>query len=650
MSIASDAGLFDDLDVLLVDDDRDDCALIGSVLSRIELGPSRRGRCRLHDVPTLGAGLQALRESEYDVILLDLKLPDAEGLEALNRLMAAQTLAPILILTGLRDESIAVAAVKAGAQDFLDKAHLSTELLERAMRYAIERHHLRRELAIKARELEASEDRLRRLIAGAADGIVITDQQGTILFANPAAEALFNRPRARLLGTVLGLPVDGISAELELVRPDGRGLTAEMRVSLVDWHGTPSILAAFRDITAHKETLRQLDETRVRQLTVRDQFLSHVSHELRTPLTVAQQWTELLKDSLLGPVSPEQFKALETVLRNCRHLEKLIEDLLEAQRSDSGKLRIDPLRAHMPALAEEAVAAVRAAQRSLTIEFRLELEPNLPDLLADPSRIRQVLINLLSNAAKFTPGGGTVTLAAGRDPDAADELRVSVRDTGCGIPPEEQELVFEHLYQREMGPQVGRRGLGLGLYICRQIVTGHGGRIWVDSEVGKGSTFHFTVPTFSCRTLLARLPVSSGSDAPLHLIGIVVRPADGVVLQAFEAKFLDATRQVVSACIMPDRDLLLPRLVCDQWGELVFVIAAADAAGIAVLVERLRGQLAGAGDTGRNRLEFTFDTMPLPVGSYTGRPTSPWLDEVAPHLEAALGRMTAANRFGASAL
>lgn len=631
----------DDLDVLLIEDDADDRALVREVLAEVSLGPDGVGRCRQRDAGTLAEALAILAEAAFDVILLDLHLPDAGGLEALSRLVGAQGLAPVLILTDLHDEAAGLAAVKEGAQDFLVKDRLDASLLGRSIRYAVERHRMRREVAIRARELSASEDRLRRLIAAAPDGIVITDRAGVIIFCNPAAEALFNRPRSALIGSVLGLPVDGSHNELELHRPDGQPLTAEMRVAPVEWLGLPGYLANFRDITAHKETLQQLDDMRLRQVMVRDQFLAHVSHELRTPLTVAEQWVTLLRDGMIGPVTDEQRTALETVLRNCRHLEKLIEDLLEAQRSETGKLRIEPLRARLHGLVEDAIASARAARRKDDIRFVADLPPTLPDLLADPGRIRQVLINLLNNAAKFTPAGGSVTVTAAPDHDGPGELHVSVTDTGCGIPAAEQERIFEHLYQREMGPEIGRRGLGLGLYICRQIVTQHGGRIWVDSVVGRGSTFHFTVPVFSCRALLAKLPLPAGGGGTLCLVGVDARPV-GQPLQAFEVRFLDAMRRVIGECLMPDRDLLLPRLTCDEQGELAFVVATADAAGAAVLVDRLRSQLEGAGDTGQNRLTFGFDAAPLAVPPRRGRPAAAWLDEAAGALQDELERMTRA--------
>ncbi|MBM4131667.1 PAS domain S-box protein [bacterium] len=632
----------EDLDILLVADDAADRALLRTSLAEVRLGESGAGRCSVWEAGSLAEALAAVAAAFFDVIVLDLRLPDVNGPDGVKRLLSAQNVAPVVAFADRWDAAAGLAAVRCGAQALLGRDGLEPATLGRTLLFAVERHRQRRKVAIREREVAASEERLRRLIAASPDGIVITDRAGVVVFANPAAETLFSRPRSTLIGSPLGLPVDGSRSEMVLYRPDGRPLTAELHVAPIEWLGRPGHLANFRDITVHKQTLLELDDARLRQIMVRDQFLAHVSHELRTPITVAEQWITLLHDGLLGPTTPEQTSALATARRNCRHLEKLIEDLLEAQRSESGKLRVEPLRTDLRHLVEEAIATVHAAQRDDVLRFRADLPDDLPDLLADPGRVRQVLVNLLGNAAKFTPAGGTVSVTAGPEPHVPDQLRVSVRDTGCGIPPDEHERIFEHLYQREMGQEVARKGLGLGLYICRQIVTQHGGRIWADSEVGRGSTFHFTVPVFSCRALLDRLPEPPGGHGALCLVSIDARPADGAPLQAFEARYLDAARRVAGECLLPDRDLLLPRLVCDQHGELMFIVAAADAAGAAVLVDRLRRQLAGAGDAGGGRLEFRLDAAPLPTPAPQAAAAGDRLHGIAAVLEAELKRMTVA--------
>lgn len=627
---------------LLIEDDPEDRNLVHAVLGRISTGDGDHHRWRIQDAPTLAEGLAAIRDDSFDVILLDLHLPDAVGLDALRRLLAAQSLAPVLILTSEENEAVGVDAVKEGAQDFLPKARLDAQQMQRAIDYAIERHRLRRELLLKTNEIEAGEERLRRIIASSADGVVILDAEGVVVFANPAAANLFERPRSALIGSRLELPGNNDVSELELPRSCARPLTAEMRMVPLEWQGAPARLATLRDITAHKETLRQLDETRLRQLTVRDQFLSHVSHELRTPLTVAQQWISLMRDEMLGPLTADQRRAVETVLRNCRHLEKLIEDLLEATRSDNGTLRIDPLRARFAPLAEEAIASARAAQRGDTITYCLDVPAHLPDLLADPGRVRQVLINLLNNAAKFTPAGGKVTVTAAIAPDTPGDMLISVSDTGCGIPAEELERIFDHLYQRDLGPEVSRRGLGLGLYICRQIVTRHGGRIWAESTPGHGSTFRFTMPIFSTRALLSRLPTPAADIDALCVLGVHARPSGHDSLRGYEAKYFDDARARVASCVMPDRDLLLPRLDCDEHGELMFVVAVADEAGAAVLADRIGRVLNSLRSDELSRLEFRVFTVPMAVGPRTGFPAGAWLDGAAAALDSAMEHLTQA--------
>jgi signal transduction histidine kinase len=630
----------DAVDILLVSADSEHDQLVRAVLSEIPCGADRALRgYRLHAALSTAEAVAALGEGAFDVVLLDLALPEATA--AVSALLAVPAPVPIVALADTRDEEFGLEIIRHGAQDYLASWQLNASLLERSLVYAIERQRLLRDLTLRTREVAAAEERLGRLIAGSADAIVITDLAGIVRFANPAAESLFHRSRRELTGRPLGCAVDVPVVELTIPGPGGTFAVAESRATDLEWQGAPARLVVLRDITAHKETLRQLEETRLRQVTVRDQLLSNVSHELRTPLTAVQQWATLLRDGVLGPLDVEQQRAIGAVVRNCGHLEKLIDDLLEATRSETGRLRVEPLRTSLAAVAEEATAAVRAAMRDDVVNLDVDLPSDLPPVLADPARLRQILVNLLGNAVKFTPVGGNVHLTAARDSAGPYDVRVSVSDSGCGIAPEEHDRIFEHFYQTGSDAEMKRRGLGLGLYLCRQFVGAHGGRIWVESGVGRGSTFHFTIPAFSCRALLAGLPPPTGRGGPC-LVGVLARTADGQRLRDFEARYLDSIRRTIGDCLMPDRDLLLPRFAVDEQGECSFVVAGADEAGAGVLVARLRDQLARSVENGGGRLAVSFTVAPLSVPATSAADAEQWLNAIEAVLEPAVLAMLAA--------
>lgn len=245
-----------------------------------------------------------------------------------------------------------------------------------------------------------------------------------------------------------------------------------------------------RALAAERAADAELDRSRREQLRLKDQLLSNVSHELRTPLTAAFQFVGLVLDGIAGPMNDRQKEYLEVAQRNLKQLTRMIGDLLDTTRSESGKLNIEIGRVRIDALLAEIVrsAVSPAAERGL--ELVLDAAAPLPEALSDAGRVRQVVTNLLDNALKFTPSGGRVTVRAAPDDGF---VRVSVEDTGKGIPAEAQKRLFQRLYQAD-DDVAGRRGLGLGLYISREIVNRHGGRMWVESEVGRGSTFHFTLP------------------------------------------------------------------------------------------------------------------------------------------------------------
>jgi Amt family ammonium transporter len=236
----------------------------------------------------------------------------------------------------------------------------------------------------------------------------------------------------------------------------------------------------------------ELDRTRLEQLEMKDEFISHVSHELRSPLSAVHQFTTILLDGLAGELNGAQREYLEIVLRNSLQLRDMIGDLLEVTRAQSGKLTIDREPTSIRDLFRPIIQtfARRAAEKG--IAFRTSCPPALPMVHADPNRIGQVLSNLLDNALKFT-SVGEVFLSACLDDDDKF-VRVAVTDTGCGIDADSLPKIFDRLYQSPNTVVLSRKGLGLGLHICQQLVELHGGKIWADSSEDNGTTIFFTVP------------------------------------------------------------------------------------------------------------------------------------------------------------
>ena len=242
--------------------------------------------------------------------------------------------------------------------------------------------------------------------------------------------------------------------------------------------------------------LEQLNAELDGAMKTKDQFLSNISHELRTPLNSIIGFTDLLLTQDLGPrLSAQQRDFLDTVARNGHQLLQLINELLDLQRIAAGRMELKPEPVVLAALLNEAASSVQAQVQKH--EHTLVVSPPPPELrvYADVGRVRQVLLNLLSNAIKFTPDGGRITVVAAAVNGADDsEVRIAVTDTGIGIAPEDQPKLFKEFSQLDASASRKYEGTGLGLALSRQLVELHGGNMGVESEIGKGSTFWFTLP------------------------------------------------------------------------------------------------------------------------------------------------------------
>jgi PAS domain S-box-containing protein len=354
---------------------------------------------------------------------------------------------------------------------------------------------------LRAAQEEAS--KRQAILESIAEGVMVADARGEVIMMNAAAERILGLRREEVLGRPIrhftGLygpawqewmasmrrwlsapqgqpPALFMRHELE---PEGRFITVHAAPVMMgtEFLGTVSV---FRDITAEVEADRAKTE-----------FISTVSHELRTPMTSIKGYVDLLLMGSAGSLSETQQRFLQIVRANADRLRTLVDDLLDISRIESGRLQLD-LR---PVPLESAVEAVVASFKARVDEKRQQIEVELPDhlplVMADNDRLIQILMNLVSNAHKYTPEGGQIRIRARLQEEM---IRVEVQDTGIGIPPEALPRIFERFYRVDDPRVQETSGAGLGLSIVRTLVELHGGQIGVESEVGKGSTFYFTLP------------------------------------------------------------------------------------------------------------------------------------------------------------
>lgn len=424
--------------ILVVDDDE-------SVLLTVQAVLEMDG----YAVTAVGQGseaLQQLQRQEYDLVLTDLRLDDLDGLTILSQVKRLSPDTVVVLLTGYASLESAVKALREGAYDYLFKPSEVEELRATVAR-GIEKRQLT--LALRARVAELEE-------ANATIGRFNADLQRRV---DEATAAL----RIRM-------------GELARARDE--------------------IAALYRGAQYHVEQLEELGR-------LKSQFLSMASHELKTPLTAMAGFVQLALRRVRrrldhGPPTPAEWEQeqrsmaqqLDTLNRQTGKLARLIDELLDVSRIEQGKVefRFEPLD-----LGELVAETVARMQHTTTQHELVVAAPDGADLriMADHDHIEQVLNNLLGNAIKYSPEGGRVEIALRPSEDA---VHLTVTDRGVGIPPTEIEAIFDLFYRVREGRGASAGGMGLGLFISREIVTRHDGRIWVESELGHGSTFHVELP------------------------------------------------------------------------------------------------------------------------------------------------------------
>jgi GAF domain-containing protein len=306
-------------------------------------------------------------------------------------------------------------------------------------------------------------------------------------YESPVRNALIDAGHRALLG--VPLLSEGEVIGVLAVTNKMPGEFASDAVRLLSTFATQSALAIqnarlFREIADKSQQLEAASRHK-------SEFLANMSHELRTPLNAIIGFSEVLTERMFGEVNEKQAEYLQDILSSGRHLLSLINDILDLSKVEAGRLDLDLGRFHLPTALDNALTLVRERATRHGIRLTQTVDDRVGDIVADERKVKQILLNLLSNAVKFTPEGGRVGLTATA---AEDVITIVVSDTGVGIAPEDQAAIFEEFRQVGRDDARTQEGTGLGLTLAKKFVELHGGRIWVQSHVGQGSTFAFTLP------------------------------------------------------------------------------------------------------------------------------------------------------------
>jgi PAS domain S-box-containing protein len=494
--------------VLLIEDSPAQALMMRGVLEKVA-----KPQIELAHAERLSTAFERLSQESPDVILLDLFLPDSKGLESFVKLHARAPETPIVIVSWLEDEGVAVKAVQQGAQDYLVKGRVHGDLLVRSLRYAIERKRSELAMARLAAIVESSDD---AILSVTTEGAVVSWNSAAERIYGYKAEEIIGRPisvttppdRAEEVRSLLGKLKQGRGLqnfEILCLKKNGKPFFASLTLSpMKDPDGEVRLISSIvRDVSEHKMSEAKLQilagelEQRNQEL---QQFAYVASHDLREPLRTMASYTQLLARRYKDRLDADANDFIGYVVNAAARMQALIDDLLTYSRL--GRQTKPPVLTDFEAVLHEVVENL-----STTIgeSGAVVTHDPLPTLSAEAIEMTQLYQNLIANALKFhgkdpprvhisaqerqRPRDGNL---GGPNSQPETEWVFSVRDNGIGIDPKNAGrifMIFQRLHTQEEYP-----GTGIGLAICKKIVEHNGGRIWVESEPGKGTTFYFTIP------------------------------------------------------------------------------------------------------------------------------------------------------------
>ena len=487
------------LKILLIEDDAAFAFIVKRTIVTI------RSDYLVTHVVRIENALQELARETFDVVLTDLTLPDASGLESVQKLRAFSPDLPLIVLTSLESEEQDVLALQAGAQDYICKDLMAPSVLNLSIQHAIERQKIRAENARMCEELETQRKQLKQ----------------------------------------------------------------------------------------KNERLQQLVETAHR-------FVDNVSHEFRTPLTVVREYASLMRDGVLGEINEEQAEFLDVIGYRVDDLNTMVDDMLDSSKLEVGLMGAHREPTHPDSIIERSLSGLQLKAQVRGVDLRFESDEDLPDVYCDPEKVGRVVTNLVSNAIKFCDQDKGQVQVAVRHQDGDRDVRISVTDNGQGIDEDGLSRMFDRFRQLGTSTQSSTKGFGLGLNIARELVDLNYGEITVDSTVGQGTTFTFTVPVDDwpeiIRRYTARL-VRSDADATVAVVRVAAVDGPGEsCLRDIDAFWRFTERQ--------------PDLIRMTEPAVWILLIACDTNGLSHIIERFKANHA---QVSRNRPAplpaLTFDTL-----------------------------------------
>jgi PAS domain S-box-containing protein len=554
------------VNILLVDDDPQDRRLVKVILGR----SSRPGQYGVETAGTLSEAVSRLSTGAYDIVLLDLNLPDSMGIDTVQRARETNADVSIVVLTGLDDEETGLEAIRKGAEDYLIKGDSLEHVLARTIRYSLERRRVRQ-------RLRETENRFRSVVQTAGSAILVLSPEYKILEWNEQAEDLYGWERREALDKdylQLFIPVEDrstVAEEMQTVLSGKMVKSLESSIHIHDgtqrillWNASPlldangesiGIIVVGQDITDrkrmedelrdHREHLTHLVDERTANLQevneqlrneieerkqieqellvakaeaeaanqAKSEFLANMSHELRTPLHGILSFASFGIKKHASAKPEKLLDYFNRIKQSGSILLELLNDLLDLAKLESRRATFTFEPTDIGMLVKSVIGELDVLLSERNLKIRQETSEFEDRVILDPDKIRQVIRNLLDNAIKFSPAGGTIDVSTDR---AEDAVRVSVSDQGPGIPPDELEAVFDKFVQSSK-TKTGAGGTGLGLAICHEIVATHGGRIWAQNRPEGGAIFAFEIPlSGNARAGRPPLLVSVGSSPAME--------------------------------------------------------------------------------------------------------------------------------------